>query len=252
MEGEDTHNDESKVNFVDLKGKDGKITRVWDYADDKDENGNEPNTLESVGADVGDKGTAYLQQPGPGDKEKMNNNEGYRMQFTGPLTYEKEMTKKSETNNVSYPLRTISDPKLEEEEFKRSEIDTRVFQVAAGYGAATTLLKIKNMGANVLYSSALGWSYENVEVQVRKVVYSWDEIKIYGKQKINWLTGNLVAQKYYGSEITTANKYQISYIDTRWYDTKLKITIANMREMNPLNKSVTLPVKVCTCDIGNF
>jgi RHS repeat-associated protein len=53
MEAEDP-NDDRMVNFVDVADKDGKITRVWDYADNTDEDGNAPNTQESVGANVGD------------------------------------------------------------------------------------------------------------------------------------------------------------------------------------------------------
>ena len=48
--------DENKmVNYVDVKDKNGKITRIWDYADNVDENGNAPNTPESVGVGVGEK-----------------------------------------------------------------------------------------------------------------------------------------------------------------------------------------------------
>jgi len=42
------------------KDKNGKITRVWDYADNTDENGNAPNTEESTGLHVGDKTTMNL------------------------------------------------------------------------------------------------------------------------------------------------------------------------------------------------
>jgi len=55
MDGEDSQNDgDRKVNYMDVKDKNGTVTRVWDYADDKDENGNEPNTEESTGLHVGD------------------------------------------------------------------------------------------------------------------------------------------------------------------------------------------------------
>ena len=55
MEGEDSQDDGNrKVNYMDVMDKNGTVTRVWDYADDNDENGNEPNTEESTGLHVGD------------------------------------------------------------------------------------------------------------------------------------------------------------------------------------------------------
>ncbi|TAE61707.1 MAG: RHS repeat-associated core domain-containing protein, partial [Bacteroidetes bacterium] len=59
-------NDDGMVNYMDVKDKDGKVTRVWDYADNKDEKGNEPNTSESTGLEVGDR--AVMQLPGEGEK----------------------------------------------------------------------------------------------------------------------------------------------------------------------------------------
>jgi RHS repeat-associated protein len=48
MESQDP-NDDRIVNYVDVQDKEGKITRVWDYADNVDGNGNAPNTDESTG-----------------------------------------------------------------------------------------------------------------------------------------------------------------------------------------------------------
>jgi RHS repeat-associated protein len=54
MEGEDSQNDgDRKINYMDVMDKNGTVTRIWDYADDADENGNEPNTEASTGASVG-------------------------------------------------------------------------------------------------------------------------------------------------------------------------------------------------------
>lgn len=65
MEGEDTNDDDRMVNYMDVKDKDGKITRIWDYADDKDENGNAPNTEESTGLKVGDHAKMDLSGASP-------------------------------------------------------------------------------------------------------------------------------------------------------------------------------------------
>ena len=56
MSGEDPNSSDGdrKVNYVDVQDKNGKVTRVWDYADNKDNNGNAPNTQEGTGAAVGD------------------------------------------------------------------------------------------------------------------------------------------------------------------------------------------------------
>jgi RHS repeat-associated protein len=53
-------NEDREINYVDLMGSDGKVTRVWDYADNTDENGNAPNTEQSIGASIGDKGLAHI------------------------------------------------------------------------------------------------------------------------------------------------------------------------------------------------
>ncbi len=56
MSPNDSQNDDDReVNYMDVQGKDGKITRVWEYADNKDKNGNAPNTQASTGLAVGDK-----------------------------------------------------------------------------------------------------------------------------------------------------------------------------------------------------
>ena len=49
----ESNDEERQVNYMDVQSKDGTITRIWDYADDKDSNGNEPNTEESTGLAVG-------------------------------------------------------------------------------------------------------------------------------------------------------------------------------------------------------
>jgi RHS repeat-associated protein len=54
MEANDP-NDDRQVNYIDVKDKNGKITRIWDYADNKDSKGNAPNTEASTGLSVGDK-----------------------------------------------------------------------------------------------------------------------------------------------------------------------------------------------------
>ena len=46
--------DERMVTYMDVKGCDNKVTRVWDYADNTDEKGNAPNTQASTGLGIGD------------------------------------------------------------------------------------------------------------------------------------------------------------------------------------------------------
>jgi RHS repeat-associated protein len=54
MDGEDSQGDgDRKVNFIDVMDKNGTVTRIWDYADDKDGNADEPNTEQSTGLQVG-------------------------------------------------------------------------------------------------------------------------------------------------------------------------------------------------------
>ena len=86
MEGEDANesDDERIVNYVDVRDKNGKIIRVWDYADDVEEDGNAPNTPESTGAEVGDEvtiGPTYSESLGMakyvyGDAEGLKANTG--------------------------------------------------------------------------------------------------------------------------------------------------------------------------------
>ena len=53
MEGQDSQDDgDRKVNYVDVQDKAGKITRVWDYADNKNSDGSESNTGLSIGDHV--------------------------------------------------------------------------------------------------------------------------------------------------------------------------------------------------------
>jgi hypothetical protein len=64
MDSEDP-NDDRKVNFVDVQDKQGKVTRIWEFADKTDENGNEPNTPESTGLKVGDEIKMSISQEKP-------------------------------------------------------------------------------------------------------------------------------------------------------------------------------------------
>jgi Lysine-specific metallo-endopeptidase len=60
MENEDVNDDDRMVNYVDVQDKEGNVTRVWDYADKTDANGNAVNTEASVGLSVGEKGFAVV------------------------------------------------------------------------------------------------------------------------------------------------------------------------------------------------
>jgi RHS repeat-associated protein len=51
--GNQSADDNRMVNYMDVRDKAGNVTRVWAYAGEKDENGNEYNTEASTGATVG-------------------------------------------------------------------------------------------------------------------------------------------------------------------------------------------------------
>jgi RHS repeat-associated protein len=52
--------EDKMVNYVDVKDKNGKVTRIWDYADNVDENGNAPNTEASTGIAAGKGGIVAI------------------------------------------------------------------------------------------------------------------------------------------------------------------------------------------------
>lgn len=58
--------EDKMVNYVDVQDKNGKVTRIWDYADNVDENGNAPNTVESIGGEgnLGKTGNVSLAPTG--------------------------------------------------------------------------------------------------------------------------------------------------------------------------------------------
>jgi RHS repeat-associated protein len=77
MEGEDTNDDNDRLcNYMDVKDKDGKITRVWDYADNTDENGNAPNTEASTGVKTGETVMMRVSENQSPSNNTSNNNNG--------------------------------------------------------------------------------------------------------------------------------------------------------------------------------